>query len=102
MGIQKELTASLEEDRADIIRVLAEHRVLPVIVEDSEFGSSNLLGGSTTPDFSFERQGEAETEHVADRQTRSRVIDALGLDSEDRCEEVQKEIRSHEAWGASA
>jgi hypothetical protein len=99
MGIQEEITTALEEDREETISVLAEHRVVPVVVEDSEFGSSNLLGGTSTPDFSFERHSESETEHVTDRQTRTRVIDALGLDSEDKCEEVQEEIRSHEAWG---
>lgn len=102
MGIQQELTTALEGSRAEIVQVLAEHRVLPVVVEDSEFGSSNLLGGTSTPDFSFERQDESETEHVADRQTRSRVVDALGLDSEEKCAEVQTEIRSHEAWDTSS
>lgn len=97
MGIQEELKDALEEGREEVVRVLAEHRVLPVV---AEYETSDLLGGSTTPDFSFERQHESGSEHVADRQTRRLIIDALGMTSEDECEDVQDEIRTHDSWGA--
>lgn len=99
MGIQEELKDALDEGRDDVVRVLAEHRILP---EVAEYETSDLLGGSTTPDFSFERQQESGSEHVADRQTRRLVVDALGMTSEDDCEGVKDEIRNHDSWGARA
>jgi hypothetical protein len=102
MGIQEDLTDAVETGRDEIVRVLAAHRVVPVVVEQSERGSSNLLGGSTTPDFSFERQHDDGSERVADRQTRTRVVDALGLTSEEACTEVREEIEDHDDWGATA
>jgi hypothetical protein len=101
MGIQEDLKDAIEQGRNDVVRVLAEYRVLPVTVE-SATRSSDLLGGSKTPDFSFERQYESETEHVAARQTRRLVVDTLGMTSEAECEDVQEEIRDHDSWGARA
>jgi len=99
MGIQEDLKDAIEEGRDEVVRVLAEHRVLPVT---TDYETSDLLGGSKTPDFSFERQYESETEHVADRQTRRLVVDTLGMTSEGECDDVREEIRSHERWGARA
>ncbi|PSQ33266.1 hypothetical protein BRD09_01500 [Halobacteriales archaeon SW_10_68_16] len=99
MGIQEDLKDAIEAGREDVVRVLAEHRVLPVTVE---YESSDLLGGSKTPDFEFQRQYESETGHVADRQTRRLVVDTLGMTSEEECEDVQSEIRNHDDWGAKA
>jgi hypothetical protein len=99
MPIQEDLKDAIEEGREDVVRVLAEHRVVPVTVE---YETSDLLGGSKTPDFEFQRQDESESEHVADRQTRRLVVDTLGMTSEAECEEVQEEIRAHDNWGAEA
>ncbi|PSQ56960.1 MAG: hypothetical protein BRD23_09060, partial [Halobacteriales archaeon SW_9_67_25] len=96
MPIQEDLKDAIEEGREDVVRVLAEHRVVPVTVE---YETSDLLGGSKTPDFEFQRQDESESEHVADRQTRRLVVDTLGMTSEAECEEVQEEIRAHDNWG---
>lgn len=101
MGVQQDLMDAVEEGRDEVVRVLAAYRVLPETVA-VETSGSNLLGGSRTPDFAFERQSESESEHVADRQTRARIVDALGLQSEDDCDAVRDEIRSHDAWGERA
>lgn len=94
MAIKRELTDAMAEGREEVVRVLAEHRVLPVVVERQ---SSSLLGGSQTPDFSFESGDESDP--LTDRQTRTTVVDALGLASEEDCERVREEIRDHDAWG---
>jgi hypothetical protein len=99
MGIQEDLKNAIEQSRDEVVRVLAEHRVLPVT---TDYETSDLLGGSKTPDFSFERQYESETEHVADRQTRRLVVDALGMTSEADCDDVREEIQNHERWGVRA
>lgn len=99
MGIQEDLKDAIEQGRDDVVRVLAEYRVLPVT---TDYETSDLLGGSKTPDFSFERQYESETEHVADRQTRRLVVDALGMTSEEECADAQEEIQNHDQWGAQA
>ena len=99
MGIQEDLKSAIEQSRDEVVRVLAEHRVLPVT---TDYETSDLLGGSKTPDFSFERQYESETEHVAERQTRRLVVDTLGMTSEEECDDVREEIQSHERWGARA
>jgi hypothetical protein len=99
MGIQEDLKDAIGQGRDEVVRVLAEHRVLPVT---TDYETSDLLGGSKTPDFSFERQYESETEHVADRQTRRLVVDTLGMTSEEECDDVREEIQSHERWGARA
>jgi hypothetical protein len=98
MGIQEELKNAIEAGRDEVVGVLADHRVLPVVVEDAQ--SSDLLGGSKTPDFEFERRAgdEDKGEHVADRQTRRLVVDTLGLTSADDCESVRDEIRDHDRW----
>lgn len=96
MAIQHELTDALEQGRDEVVRVMAAHRVVPVVIETE---SSSLLGKSKAPQFSFERQTEDETTKVADRQTRMRVVDALGMTSEEDCESVATEIQSHDEWG---
>jgi hypothetical protein len=96
MGLQEELKDAIEQGREEVVRVLADHRVVPVVVEDS--GSSDLLGGSKTPAFSFERREGSGAERVADRQTRRLVVDTLGLESAADCEDTRSEIRNHEGW----
>lgn len=95
MAVQADVKAALEADRDDLIRTLAEYRLLPTVVDRG--GGSNLLGKSASPTVKLEAQSE-ETGTV-DRQTTVRVVDALGLDSEDACEAVAEEVRSHDAWG---
>lgn len=95
MAVQADVKAALEGEREELIRVLAEHRLLPTVVDRG--GGSNLLGKSTSPTVKLEPQS-AETGTV-DRQTTVRVVDALGLDTEDACESVAEEIRAHDAWG---
>ncbi len=99
MGIQEDLKDAIEQGRDDVVGVLAEHRVLPVT---TDYETSDLLGGSKTPDFAFERHQESETEHVADRQTRRLVVDTLGMTSEEECDDVRAEIRDHDRWGERA
>lgn len=99
MRIQESLKNAIEEGRDDVVRVLAEHRVVPVTVE---YETSDLLGGSQTTDFELQRQDDSESEHVADRQTRRLVVDTLGMTSEEGCEDVQEEIESHDNWGTEA
>jgi hypothetical protein len=96
MGLQADLKDAIEQDRADVVRVLAEYGVVPVAVEST--GGTDLLGKTRAPDFNFERRHEEESERVADRQTRVRMVDALGLRSEEDGERVREEIEGHEAW----
>jgi hypothetical protein len=96
MGIQEELKDAIEQGRDEVVGVLADHQVLPVVVEAAQ--SSDLLGGSKTPDFEFERRAGDGSEHVADRQTRRLVVDTLGLTSEADCDAVRDEIRGHDRW----
>ncbi|MFD1684196.1 hypothetical protein [Halobellus litoreus] len=92
MVIQDDLKDALDGGRDELVGALAANGVLPTVVEGS--GGSDLLG-SSTPNFRFET---ADGTSVADRQTRSRVVDALELRSEDDCEAAREEIREHEAW----
>lgn len=96
MDIKQDLVDAMDEGRDEVVRVLAEHRVLPVVVERQ---SSNLLGGSQSPDFMFERQSEEASQPLSDRQTRSMVVDALGLTSEEECDALREEIKNHDHWG---
>lgn len=96
MPIQQDLKDAVDQGRDDVVGVLAAYQVLPVAVESS---GSTLLGKSKTPDFTFERETEGESQQVADRQTRVRVVDALGLRSEADCEQVREEIQDHDGWG---
>lgn len=94
MGIQSEVKGAIDSGRDDLIRVLAAHRTLPTVVERSESGSSLL--GRSTPTITLEPQ--ADDAGTIDRQTTAQVTDALGLDSEEDCESVRREIQSHSAW----
>jgi len=96
MALKQELVDAMAAGRDEVVHVLAKHQVLPVVVERS---SSNLLGGKQTPDFAFERAGENGGEKLTDRQTRTRVVDRLGLTSEEECADLREEIRNHEHWG---
>jgi hypothetical protein len=92
MGIQAEIKSAIDGGRDDLIRVLAERRVLPSVVEQS---GSGLLGKST-PTFSLDPTEEGSG--TIDRQTTVQVVNALGLESEDDCESVREEIRDHSSW----
>lgn len=94
MAVQAEVKAALEGDREGLIRVLAEHRLVPTVVDRG--GRSSLLGKEAAPTIKLEAQSESTG--TVDRQTTVRVVDALGIDSEADCEAVSEEVRSHEAW----
>ena len=94
MALQEDVKAALEADREELIRVLAEHRVRPT--PDDQSGGTSLGGLSAAPSFRFETE-DGETA-VSDRQTRSAVVDALGVHSEEDCEAVNEEIAAHAAW----
>jgi hypothetical protein len=94
MGTQADVKRAIEGERADVIRVLAEHRILPTVVERAESGSSLL--GRSTPTVGLEPQ--ADDSGTIDRQTTRKVVDTLGVDSEEDCESVREEIRDHSAW----
>jgi len=93
MAIQDDLKAAADEGRDELVRALAEHGVLPTVIADS--GGSSLAGLSSSPTFRIET---ADGTSVADRQTRSQVVDTLGLRSTDDCEDVREEIQNHSAW----
>ena len=92
MVIQDDIKDALDDGRDELVGVLAENGALPTVAEES--GGSDLLG-SSTPNFRIET---TDGTSVADRQTRSRAVDALGLRSADDCEAVREEIRDHDAW----
>lgn len=92
MVIQDDIKDALDSGRDELVAVLATNGVLPTVVEDS--GGSDLLG-SSSPTFRIETDDGTS---VADRQTRSRVVDALELRTEADCEAVCQEIRKHDAW----
>lgn len=94
MAVQADVKAALDGDRDDLIRALAEHRLLPTVVDRG--GGSNLLGKTAAPSVKLDPQGD-ETGTI-DRQTTLRVVDTLGLDSEDACAAAREEIESHDAW----
>ncbi|SDX63325.1 hypothetical protein [Halobellus clavatus] len=94
MVIQDDIKDALDEGRSELVRVLATNRALPTVVAESS--GSDLLG-SSTPTFRIETPDGTS---VADRQTRSQVVDALELRSEDDCEAIREEIRGHDAWDA--
>lgn len=101
MGLHSELRDALEEDRSEIVRVLAEHRVLPEQVDEDEgVETASLLGGGKEVlDFQLVPDEGTAEDHNVDRQTRKLVVEDLGIDSAENCESVQEEIRSHENWG---
>lgn len=90
MGVQADVTAALAGDREDLIRVLADHELVPVVVDRG--GGSSLLGKKASPSIKLEPQSD-ETGTI-DRQTTVRVVDALGLDSAEACEAVREEIEA--------
>lgn len=92
MAVQVEVEAALEEDRDDLIRVLAEHQLVPTV---DRGGGSSLLGKKASPTVTLEARSD-QTGSV-DRQTTVRVVDALGIDSADACEAV-REDRAYSAW----
>ncbi|RLM90247.1 hypothetical protein D3D02_05630 [Halobellus sp. Atlit-38R] len=92
MVIQDDIKDAIGDGRDELVRVLATHGVLPTIVES---GGSSLGGLSSSPTFRLET---SDGTSVADRQTRSKVVDALGMSSADDCETVREEIQRHDAW----
>lgn len=93
MAIQADLKSAIDSGREDLIRTLAEHRMLPTVVDNS---GSGLLDGSGTPSFRLDSE-EAEAS-VVDRQTTTHVVDTLGLTTEADCGAVREEIQDHPAW----
>ena len=94
MGVQEDINTALDGGREELIRVLAAHQVQPIPVDQS--GGTSLGGISTAPSFRLDTE-DGETA-VADRQTRSAVVDTLGIHSEEECEAVREEIADHAAW----
>lgn len=94
MPSQEAFTDAIEGGRDKLVRILAEHRILPTVVEES--GGSDLPGMSTAPTFRLDAESGASD--VADRQTTTQVADTLGLESEADCEAIREEIREHSAW----
>lgn len=94
MAVQADVRTALDGERDDLIAALATHRLLPTVVDRG--GGSSLLGRSTAPTVRLEPQ--SDDSGTVDRQTTVRVVDELGLDSEDACEAVSEEIRTHDAW----
>jgi hypothetical protein len=95
MPSQQDITDAIEGGRDELIHTLAEHQILPAVVEGS--GGSDLPGMSPAPTFRLD--SEDGPSDVADRQTTTLVTDTLELASEDDCEAVCEEIRNHSAWG---
>lgn len=96
MGIQSDIKDALDGDREDLIRVLADHRLYPAVVEHADASDSGLLGKKASPTFRLDAtDGES---NVLDRQTTLQVVDALGLESEPDCETVREEIEEHPSW----
>jgi hypothetical protein len=93
MALQEEITEAIENGRDDLIETLARHRALPTVVEH---GGSGLLGESSSPTFGVDPQ--REDSGALDRQTTTQVVDALGLDSAEDCEDARAAIRDHPAW----
>ncbi|MDG5777521.1 hypothetical protein VB773_13365 [Haloarculaceae archaeon H-GB2-1] len=105
MGLHGELRDAVENGRDEVVQVLASYKAVPVEVEDSGVETADLLGGgSDTPDFELEKRGveESEDDHLVDRQTRKLVVEALGVDSSEECEQVVEELERHDDWGAKA
>lgn len=93
MPSQQEITDAIEGGRDELVRTLAEHRILPTVVEDS---GSDLPGMSAAPTFRLDT--EDGPSDVADRQTTTLVVDTLDLTSEADCEAACEEIQNHSAW----
>lgn len=94
MGLQADLKEALDDDREDLIRVLAAHGVRPAVVDRE---GSNLLGDDPSPTFRLDAEDGTS---VVDRQTTVRVVDALGLETEADNEAVREDIAEHSAWDA--
>jgi hypothetical protein len=97
MPSQTEFTDAIQGGRDELIRTLAKHRILPTVVEGS--GGSGLGGMSRSPTFRLDAADGSTG--VADRQTTTRIVDALGVASESDCETVREEIREHPAWSGA-
>jgi hypothetical protein len=97
MASHADFKDAIDTGRDELVRVLAANRVLPTMVEES--GGSDLPGMSTAPTFRLD--AEDGPSDVADRQTTVHVVDTLGITSEDDCEAMCEEIRSHPAWDES-
>lgn len=94
MAVQADVKAALEDDRDDLIRTLAEYKLVPTVVDRG--GGSSLLGRRSSPAIKLEPH--SEDTGTVDRQTTVRVTDVLELHSEEAVEDVAEEIRSHNAW----
>lgn len=81
-------------NREELVRVLAEYRVVPKKnpMADSEHGKT---------DYTFERRGKkvGSKSHAFGTQSQKSIINKLGIDSDVKCEKVREEIKSHPRWG---
>lgn len=99
MGLHNELREGLDEDRDTIVEILARHHAVPAEVEENQVETANLLGGgSETTDFQIRRYDKEDEGQLVDRQTRKLVIEKLGIETVDDCENVVEEIKNHDAW----
>ncbi|MDZ7702385.1 MAG: hypothetical protein U5J98_10175 [Halobacteriales archaeon] len=94
MAVQADVTAALDGDRDELVRVLAEYKLLPTVVDRG--GGSSLLGRRSSPAIKLEAQ--SEDTGTVDRQTTVRVTDALELYSAEAVDELAEELQSHDAW----
>jgi len=97
MGIQEDVRDAVDEGRDDLIGALAEHHVFPTVVDQPESSIGDMIGASDSPTVRLD--ADDGTADVLDRQTTARVVDTLGLDSEEACETTREEIESHSSWG---
>lgn len=94
MAVQADVKAALEGDRDDLVRVLAEYKLLPTVVDRG--GGSSLLGRRSSPAIKLEPQ--AEDSGTVDRQTTVRVTDELELYSAEAVAALADEVQAHDAW----
>lgn len=82
-------------ERADLIRLCAEHRLVPKQNpwREDEDGNSECR---------FERRGGyrvGSATPVFSDATRRAIVEQLGIDSECECERLREEIQEHPKWG---
>jgi len=100
MAIATELKQALDENRDELVRVMAAYKVIPVESEAEQETATGLLsGGGETHDFNLEQWGDIDTK-LADRQSRKLIVEQLGVNTAEDCAAVQEEIQNHEAWGS--
>jgi hypothetical protein len=94
MGFVDEVREAIDNGRDETVAVLASHHVVPAEESGQQTADLGLGGG---PAFELEKT-DAESTHTLDRQTEKLVLDALGIDDLDACEDTASEIRGHANW----